>query len=426
LLGLSLLRVRRQLLAALLLVAIVTSSCLAFILVPSLSANLSTGLTGYSNQVATYIVAQIDWNGNQAVGSCINDPAACSLLSPQLVDRMSTLPGVEKSYVAESNVVWLTFTLTNLTGRVCSDGVCVTQTNQTQHMEGEMVAGVLGNGTGSYPPALVTLSSGRLPREGAAEFVVLSSFVNQGITLTVGKNYTFHANLSHRNFTSTLVGIEQLNPLLAGTGIFFDATFMKNLLGPGLYTQTFGSSGANLVVLKAATSSDVQPIADNVTKLLTIYPYYTVTYDAATIANLRAYDQQTAPLYLFLSGVAIVSAAAATMLVCYLGIGKREWEAGLLVSQGWSWSDLTKYFSYYYLPIMASGWAVAAILSYVIGPNVAFGFTVYGSTLTLSAYPVLTFVVLGLAVMLALAFISSGIAVRRLRKKGLDEILREM
>jgi hypothetical protein len=430
LLGLSLLKVRRDILSTLLLIFVIASSTLAFILIPSLSTNLDSGIKAYSNQVATYIVVYENYR-SAYVQACQTGDTVCQLLPPDLLQQMKSLPGVEAYYFAITNITWM-ISAANLTVVVTaappgsgSSNLSITTLRQ------ELVCGVLGNG--NYPPSLVQLSSGRLPATGTPEFVVLSTVIVQNpfIEMREGNNYNFSFSWgpypgSDLNFSATLVGVETFNPVFPRIDVLFDSTYIKNLLGPTLYNETFGGNGANVVILKAKSLSDVQSIANETGALLANYSYYTMTYDQAGIANFQGFEAQTSPLYLFLSIVAMVSAAAAAGFVFYLGIGRREWEAGLLVTEGWSWTDLTKYFSYYYLPITCVAWGVATALSFVIGPVIAFKFAVYGTTLVFSASPQLDYILSSLAVMLSLSFVVSWLGVRRLRRKGLDEILREM
>jgi hypothetical protein len=152
---------------------------------------------------------------------------------------------------------------------------------------------------------------------------------------------------------------------------------------------------------------------------------FRIIYDQAAIIALQSIESGTASTYLLVGVFSLVLAVALTLGVSYVGFKRRGWEAGLLLSQGWSWRGVSRYILYYFLILSTLSTLIAIAFSYVLLSHQVYMVQVYGSQLVVRAAPQLPFVLTALPIALTLSVISAWLTVTRLRRQGLDSVLRE-
>jgi ABC-type antimicrobial peptide transport system permease subunit len=393
--------------------------------VPSLSASLQEGLASYSNSVATYMFVYNTGEDNFQ-----------SRLPAKVTDQIAATAGVQEVYPIVAN--WTYFIGLDI-GMFLANG---TRLNMTGSIGGQYSA-VIG-GQGGFPQALISLSAGRLPENGEAGFIINglanSAFrMNQtyaAIFEEPSQNRTPDVNTfiddwgrEYVRFNATAVGQMPYNPMLQEVGVLWDSNFLRQKLGVQLYDKTFGGQGANYFIVKAEGIRQVEQVAANLQSIFndlsTDYPGYSVIYDQATVQAQLSFQSGSAVLYELIGITSLFSVVSMVFLVTYLFSGRRRWEAGLLITQGWNWRRVTKLFFYYYIVLGIISVAISALLSIIIAGQVGYSFQVYANTLVIPILISPYTLVSGLVISLLVSTVAAYFAVWRMKKMGLDNLLRE-
>lgn len=97
----------------------------------------------------------------------------------------------------------------------------------------------------------------------------------------------------------------------------------------------------------------------------------------------------------------------------------------MLVTQGWRWAFVSKLYIAYFLALAAVSYSLALAASFLMSPFVGFNLQLYGQQVGLQTSPQSTYIILSLVLAVALSLGGAVLVVRSLRRRGLDDILRE-
>jgi ABC-type antimicrobial peptide transport system permease subunit len=344
------------------------------------------------------------------------------------MDDISSIKGVEEVWPVMTNAT--TFVKYNVTEIYNGQNVTFAATYESAR------SAVIG-GTNGFPTSLLTLASGRYPDSVQPEMVfngrlLLGWHVNDTYYVDIGCLTCYGSATSHGNVTGqfnvTAVGVTAANPLLSDVFILWNSTYLENLLGPTLYNQTFlgnDQSYADFIIVKVDNLQDVQPVVTALQGILVPYPLFGTTSNQALKASLLSYRGLTGPVYEILGWASLISVAAIVFLVAYIVVGRRTWEAGLVLAEGWSWRKVLQYY-WFYLTLMGG---IALALAIPIATNLigSFGasYNVYGETIQFAAYVDPLYVGTAVVLIVFASSLSSLLFVRRMKRLGLDGILRE-
>jgi len=418
--GLSLRRIARETGWSLLIVGVLTSGLVAWILIPSVASSLESSVSNYSNGVGTYFV--VNTSGSRC--NLLLSAVSCARILPRNVtDDFAAIPGVQKVYPIILNLT----TLIEPCSGTAQNGSVVTYPDC--HIS--YTAGLLGGQRG-FPTNLLALSSGRLPRD-QPEFAASQTVANlsevKTVTITClfcpGTSPTEFGNITDP-FSATDVGEVALNPIFVNVFILWNSTFMLHKLGPTLYRQTWESNGSNYVIVKVDSLADVPRVVNATEQLIRApqYGLFGVMYDQALSQSLQSLTTQTAPLYQLIGIVSLIAVVGVSVLVSHLIAGRRDWEAGVYLTQGWTWRDVYILYSIYFLVLSLAAFAIAVVVSTFASHYFTATYDVYGTFTTFTATVDPFYLVTGLAFAIALAFFASYTIVRRQRRMGLDSIVR--
>jgi len=398
-------KARKEKLWSLAIVALLTIGLTTWMVVPSLSASLQEGLSSYANNVATYMFVYNTGAGDFGYR-----------IPKNWLDEITAFEGVQEIYPVV--------------------------TNFTRFREGEKgimgVESVVIGGKGGFPLSLISVSVGKIP-ENEAGFLINGimygtfsmnetyiTLFEMGPEVEIPDNVSTYRDFRDREyvmFNSTGVGLMPYNPMFQQAHIMWNSTFLRQKLGDQLFEQTYGGEGASLLIIKAQDINHVKPVAEKIQLMLR--GGYSLIYDEATVDAQISFQSGSAILYNLIGTTSLFSVVLMVFLVAYVFSGRRSWEVGLLISQGWSWRKATKLFLGYYVVLGVVSVALSTILSFVIVNQIGYSFEVYGQTLqipvSLNPYLLASGVTIALLVSGAAAYF----AVWRMRKMGLDNLLRE-
>lgn len=364
----------------------------ALVTIPSIASSLQAGVQDYANAAATYIV--ISNNGNPS--------ARNQTILPTLLTQLRLIPGIQETYPVVTN-----YTLFLNPARF-----------PHVHAMGFLSA-VIGGDTG-YPEQLLSLAAGRIPKGDEAGFVVnLSNGVPYNLSDTAS------VSIASVNFTAKESGISNYSPLLGeNLGVLWNSSFVRSELGSGLFQKTFGK-GVNFVIVKAASVQDVAGVIPPLTRMLSGYPDYVISYDKATVDNLISLQKGVTPLYDLLGLVSVAFAIVATLTISYIAATRRAWEAGLMLSQGWSWNIVRNFFFLYFLILSEISLVLSIMASYVISNYSSANYEVYGGFIHVPVSLKFEYLLTAGIISAVVPLFASIFIVWRIRKIGLDRILRE-
>lgn len=413
-------RVLRERGWSLIIITVLSSGLIAWILIPSVASSLESGVSGYSNGVGTYFVV------NTSGTKCNSFLEYCAKVLPlNLTDRIATIPGVQKTYPIILNGTNLFGTTTEI-----SNGQ-----NTTLNYDVTEQAVLIGGPRG-FPPSLVALETGRLPGNEStfdmnpdltSPYALDTTFLNESRPVAISCFQCLNPNEVSTRFNATAVGELALSPILSGIGIIWNSTFMQQRLGPTLFKQTWEGNGSNYVIVKVDNVANLPGVV-NATEALIQAPQYGdfgVMYDQALMQSLQSLTTQTAPLYQIIGVISLIAVAGVTFLVSQLIAGRRDWEAGVYLTQGWSWREVYLLYSIYFLVLSVASFAIAAVTSFFASQYFTATYIIFGTSVTFTASVVPRYLVSGLVFAFALAFFSSYTIVRRQKRMGLDGIVRE-
>lgn len=402
--SLALKRFRGDAMWSFVMIAILTAGLASSIVVPSAGTTLESGLTNYADTVGTYL------NVAPTAPTLGQNPS--NMFLPQgVVNEIANATGVQKVYpliTNYTNVVHYNVTVGNL---------------RVRSLTVSFMTALLGNSSG-FPPALIQLIQGSMPKAGAAEYLSLTT--NNPGDLQSQLNQTTQVEIANVRFNATLVGFAAAySPITDSISYLFDSSFLLKELGPTIFNQTFRQEGYNYVIVKVDSIGHITNAAGEIANIVKQYPAYQVSYDQASAMNLNALITQTAPFYEALGVVSLGITALVTLFVSWLGVRRRSWEAAMLATQGWSWSSLSRFYVAYFLAIAAASFSLALIISYFLSPWIGFSLQLYGRQIGLQTIPQRPYVISSFVLALVLSLGATIMVVRRLRKRGLDDILRE-
>ena len=248
-------------------------------------------------------------------------------------------------------------------------------------------------------------------RLGAAQEVIVGCAVCANIS-TIGSY-----------FNATAVGEVAVNPLFSDIALFWNSTFMMQHLGPQLYQEEWGSNRSNYLIVKVDNVADVSKVGSAISSLLS--PPFQANYDQVFAQDIQSFATQTAPLYEVLGLVSLIAVIAITFLVSHLVAGKRSWEAGMLLTQGWTWRELFSLYSYYFLILSLVSFIIASIVSVVASQFFTTTYDIFSEEVTVTAAADPFYVGTGLLLAVLMSFFASWTVIRRLKRMKLDGILRD-
>lgn len=392
---------------SIIIVAIMVAGLSGWVVIPSTGLSLESGLNNYANAAATYIV--VSYNGNPSYRG--------QYLTNSTLSRFQSIPGVENIYPVGINET----EVFPPPGTVVPGG---SENNLTVTIsEVGYTSAVIGGDSG-FPLQLLDMSSGTLPTPGSSSFIVNGNVPTGGMGFNLS-NQTLKMQVGGVNVTARSSGSSQYIPLIGNNlQILWDRTFILNQLGAKLFSQTFGRF--NFVIIKATGVSQVSMIAQTVTSDLAKggYKAYTVDYDAVTVQDLQSLEAGTAPEYALLGFVSLGAMVLGVIAVSFVAVNRRGWEAGLLVSQGWRFRDVLSYYFTYFAVLLALSAVLATVISFAVTRFTSISFSVYGGSVQLAPALNYEYLVSGIAVMLLVCAFVPWMMVRRVRRSGLDSVLR--
>jgi hypothetical protein len=373
--------------------------------IPSIGTSLESGVQGYANAVATYVVVQN--NGN---------PFTLNQTIPQsLLAKFGKIPGVGEVYPIATN-----YTIFNLSTPIPGGGVKVGNKTITSAESNLGILSAVVGGSEGYPQSFLDLASGRFPAGNESGFIYNSGVGNPFKLGEIAK-----VQIAKVNFTAKEVGINKYIPLIGNNlGVLWNSSLIRSELGVPLFAKTFGG-GVNFVIIKTVSTEDVPAVVSSLRGLLASYQSYIIVYDQATVDNLLSLEKGTAPIYDLLGAVSLGFAVLAVFVVSNMAISRRSWEAGLLLTQGWSWKSLRDYIFFYLLLLGGLAFGLSILASAIVSKYTSTTYEVYGGYQTITVSIGTEFVVVAGVMVVVLAFVSAIFTNWKLRKLGLDRILRE-
>ncbi len=417
-------KARKEKIWSIAMVGLLTTGLTTWMVVSSLSTSLQEGFSSYANNVATYIFVYNTGEDYQ------------SRLPTEVTDRITAIASVQEVYPIVAN--W-TYFIGLPIDWILANG---THLNMTGSI-GSFNSAVVG-GQGGFPQALISLSAGRLPENGEAGFIMngladitfklnqtyVAAFVEPSQNRTPSiDTYIDGEGREYIRFNATAVGQMPYNPMLQQVGVLWNSNFLKQKLGVQLYDKTFAGEGANYFIVKAVDIGQVEQVANNLqsifTDLSTDYPGYSVVYDQATVRAQLSFQSGSAVLYSLIGITSLLSVTFLVFLIVYVFSGRRSWEAGLLITQGWSWRKVTMLFFDYFLILGILAAVLSIALSLLASSQITYSFQVYSNTLVIPAVITPITMVTGVAISLVVSILAANFAVWRMKKMGLDNLLRE-
>lgn len=409
-LKLSIGRAAREVGWSVLVVGVLTLGLTAWILVPSVGSTLSSNLNSYANVVATYV--SVEGGGG--------------VIPQTAISEISSISGVQYVYpfvVNETYFVVRNFNTTLGTGHW-----------HVVPLARFGVPSAVVGGPNGFPPSLLALSEGVSPgNEPAFAFEPYmksqsppQTDVHLGVAQEVAVGCRVCANISTigSSFNATAVGEVAVNPLFSDIALFWNSTFMMNHLGPQLYNEEWGGGNrSNYLIVKVDNIADVSRVGSTISQLLA--PPFQANYDQVFAQDTQSFVTQTAPLYEVLGLVSLVAVVVITFLVSHLVASKRSWEAGMLLTQGWTWRELLSLYSYYFLILSLVSFAIASIVSVVASRFFTTSYEIFAEKVTVTAAADPFYVGTGLLLAVLMSFFASWTVVRRLKRMKLDGILRD-
>lgn len=409
---------------SLLIVVILAVGFTTWITIPSVSYSMNNALSTYANDASTYIVISSPVSAVSGLGGS----PVFSVLPGSLINQMRQISGVQSVYPMVVNFTTITIHNYYLNLTIQNENKTINNPNATLYInvESAIIGGPLG-----FPIALVHPVSGRAPTQGEGAFMLESGFGASTQNKYFQVNSTFTLSVASKNFTAQYVGQNEASPLFSTITVLLDPSFLQEQLGSAVYNQTFGgANGSDYVIIKTNSIDDVTSVVSRLQTILANSSAassgnFQVIYDQAAIIDLESIKSGTMAMYFLVGAFSLVLAVSLMFVVSYVGFKRRGWEVGLLLSQGWSWKGVYRYMLYYFLILSGLSTILAIALSFALLSRLSYTFQVYGSKLVVVAAPQVPFILITLPIVLVLSFVSPRFAVSRLRKQGLDSILRE-
>jgi FtsX-like permease family/MacB-like periplasmic core domain len=381
-------------------IAILVGGLTSWMVFPSLGSGLQNGTGAFEASAATYLYVQPT-----------NPGGLQPRIPPNILSSIKALPDVAgvNAFTTQE------FAIQQNGQVILPNGTAI----QGQNLYG--ISSVsLGNG--GLPARFVGLAQGRLPSGNQAEVALTHGISN----FSIGQTVTVQAGVDGVGpvFNVTVVGFVAQNPFLEHTETaFWNATFLGQKLGSGLYTNLFGPNTTNSMVIKATSALAVRTLAGKVGQMLG--EGFAVSYDASLAQSLEAFQAQAAPLYEAIGIVSVGFSALLVFFASYLVVGRRGWEIGIYLSQGLSPGQVAKLLFYYFSLLGLTAFMISALFSYILLSWLSFGFESVGGTtyVAISTSPV--FLVSGIPLALVLGGFATGATMLFTRRTGTDLLLRD-
>ena len=403
--SLAIKKAQREASWSLIIIVVMSVGLTGWIAIPSVGASLQSALFAYTNSVSTYIVVQN--NGNP---STLNQT-----ISQALLQKMASIKGVQRIYPIVTNYTIFTFPDPKPIGNATIGNKTVTLTENSIGF----LSAVIGGNTG-YPSQLIDPAVGTAPQGNESGFIFNSLQDNP-----FNVSDTAHVHIANDNFTAKELGVNKYVPILGNNlGVLWNVSFMEQELGPTLFQKTFGE-GTNFVVIKMASVDNVPGAVTQLTALMAAYSSYIVIYDQAAVDNLISVQDGLAPFYTLLGALSLILSAIAVLVISYVAISRRGWEAGLLVSQGWQWSELRRFFFAYFLILASISMALSLVASEVISKYSSTSYEVYGGFVSVAISLEPAYLISAAIIAVALTGVASIFMTWKLERAGLDRALRE-
>lgn len=349
-----------------LLVIILTVGLSSWILLPSIGEHLQSALYDYSMRIATYVTVS-------ANGAPFDQG-----LPQQVLEQIRTTNGVESVYSFRANFTRFVFHNISIVNISPNGNRTVSYTNVEVGIRGAPI------GPGYFPLELVSLLQGRLPRNNSPEFVSnCDGPIDPQRHSPLIINSTYTVKVAGPEFAAAMVGRNAINYLYAGVCVLWNPVFLEQKLGHANFTATFGGD-PNFVIVRVHSPDNVSNVANSLEGILKSFPYYQVSYDEAALASLHDLQEQSSPLYHLMGLIGIVSATSIIFFASFLATGRRSWEGGLLVSQGWNRRRILGFVFSYYSLISIIAFLASTLVSEIVSALSAYKYWVYGARLVIS------------------------------------------
>lgn len=398
-----------------LIICILVAGLMASILIPSIGSSLQLAFSNYSNELAPWVVVA-------PKGNCPN-PFTCQQILPDgIVPQIRAISGVQRVYpivINDTAFPKTNVTLTNIDGN-----------NITLNSFATVYPSAVVGGPKGYPVDLMDIANGTFPHDGESAFVINALLpnilrLNHNYTVDLASNYDGSGSPITPPFNATVSGIMAMNPLFGDIELFWNSSFLMNKLGSVAYNQTFGGNGTNYIIIKVGNVADVPAVVSQLDKMLKPYPLFVAVYNQQLIQSLDSFVYQTAPLYAILESVALVAVIAITFFTSYAVAGKRKWEAGLLVSQGWSWGFVFFLYFFYFVILFLTAFVASSLASIFLSHFLVFKYTVFIKRLSVTVSVLPIYLLETFVLSIGMSSLASYTIVRRLRGTGIDRILAE-
>jgi hypothetical protein len=407
---------------SLLVIGVLASGFSAWIIIPSIGTSLQANLVSYANGAATYLAVA-------PTGGC-NSVRCYSTIPQQAIRAVSTASGVQAVYPFAINSTY--FVARNFSTTENGRSVVIPRARFG-------VTSAVFGGPYGFPTGLLALSGGRLP--GNEPSFVYQTYVPLGSNfppeIQVGLNKTAEVVIGCLRcptgnittvgpyFNATGNGIISSNFLFSSVAVMWNWAFLADLLGPRDFNQTFGPGQTNYMIVKVDSVADVPEAAAELSFVLEQYPPYQLYYDQAFFDNTKSFVSRVAPLYQVFGLISFIAVVAVSLLMSNFVAGKRSWEAGMLLTQGWAWGDIAVVYFAYFLLLSLISFLIAGAISIAVSRLFTANYVVYGQAVTFTAYADPTYVFVGLMLALVLPPLEAWTIIKRLRGTELDKILSE-
>jgi hypothetical protein len=365
----------------------------------------------YSSRIATYVTVS-----SQGYSGGLGYPLA---LPAKVIDEVRGVSGVQTVYSFKVNAT--SFLFHNVPDIITSPNGTKSVSYIDVHV-GLMSAPM---GEGYFPSDLVSLVHGRAPQQGEGGLVANCDGSIDPLNhspLMTGSNYT--VDVGGSQFPVRVTGTNAINYLYAGVCVLWNPLFLVQKLGLAAFNSTFGGD-PNFVIVKVDSLDNVERVVSSLRIILRDFPDFVPVYDEAALVNLQNLQQETSPLYHLVGLLGITSAAAITLFAALLSTGRRSWEAGLLVSQGWGWRKIFRFIFSYYGVISVIAFSASTVISVLVSIFTVFNYWVYGTRLSistpLSGFYLLSSLALGLLIAAVIALFESA----RFRMLDMERTLKD-
>jgi len=431
----------REFKSSILLVLVVTAGAAGWIVIQSIDSSAYHAEATFANTIGPYVVVY-DTGQNQTLKlQCLAlHYSVCTQRLPEsVVSQLSAIHGIEAFYPLVINYTgYLRYNVTEQ-GQTCIGNVC-TPTNQTIPRVITTWGSAVLNDSG-FPTSLLVMTSGRVPMQGEAGYIISSSSIDPALNATnpayLNKTFLWEFTAGKKvnspiiPFNATFDGIFAQSPVIggkfSGIEVLWNSQFLEHVLGSTLYNESFGGPGANYIIIKADNLSAIPSVVQQVNSILnsTGWTEFQPRYDQAFISSLQNLQSSSLSLSSLAGYISLASGLVAELALVYLTMKRRGWESGLLVSQGWTSGSISRFYFSYYLMVGVISYALAVLASLVVTQFYTFSVDAFGTVLAINATPEWTTLALAFPLVTCISIFGSVPILVRTRWRRLDALLRE-